>query len=367
MTDPNPATRVVRSRAIGAGALELGALISAVQRNCDISDAQYAGDLTLCTFLLKMRELYRWEHDIPLSGEMPKHEVGDWMNARSTMWEHIESEPYAPLPLPSGEVDPFEVGRANAELGPYGLVYSGGYGRQCKPHFFLGQLKRTEMRHGHRVYVSGCEYARDLDAPPGMMLDGTVFVRTEALRRWLWERYEEWRFNPRRNEAMARAVAHYPFEHSPEAALTAMTANETEAVILHELGEAQVEADLGEAWPALLLAVMRGRAEIIVRAVRDLYADCLSTLPGLIEQREPATLHFFFANFVGMRRKLYPELAEAYRRWVETGDLDVLRQAASEGVARWGRTARELIALHERLGDAVGAEIEAWLAPKQMH
>lgn len=347
--------------------LDLAALINAVQRNCDISDAQFAGDLTLCTFLLKMRELYRWEHDIPLSANMPKGEVGDWMNARSAMWEHIESEPYVPLPLPSGEVDPFQVGRANAELIPHGLVYSGGYGRQCKPHFFLGQLVRSEMRQGHRVYVSGCEYARDLDAPPGMMLDGTVFVRTEALKRWLWERFEEWRFNPKRNEAMARAVAHYPFERSPEAALAAMTASETEAVILHELGEARAEAELGEAWNALLLGVMRSRAEIIARAVRDLYADCLSTLPGLIERGEPATLHFFFANFVGMRHKLYPELTEAYRRWALTGDLDVLRQEAGKGLERWGGTARELIDLHRALGEAAGSEIEARLAPKQIH
>lgn len=349
------------------GKLDLGALISAVQRNCDISDAQYAGDLTLCTFLLKMRELYRWEHDIPLSKDMPRAEVGDWMNARSAMWEHIETDPYTPLPLPSGEVDPFEVGRANAELIPHGLVYSGGYGRQCKPHFFLGQLKRTETRHGHRVHVSGCEYARDLDAPPGMMLDGTVFVRTEALKRWLWERYEEWRFNPKRNEAMARAVACYPFERSPEAALEAMTANETEAVILHELGEARAEADLGEAWSALLVSVMRSRAEIIVRAVRDLYADCLSTLPGLIERGEAATLHFFFANFVGMRRKLFPELTEAYRRWLDSGDLTVLGQAARAGLANWGRTAHELIAMHQARGEAVAGEIEARLAPKQLH
>lgn len=364
MSDLN-STQVGRTRTGPGAMLDLGALISTVQRNCDISDAQYAGDLTLCTFLLKMRELYRWEHDIPLGANMPRSEVGDWMNARSAMWEGIETDPYLPLPLPSGEVDPFEVARANAELIAHGLVYSGGYGRQCKPHFFLGQLLRSETRHGHRVLVAGCEYARDLDAPPGMMLDGAVFVRTEALKRWLWERYEEWRFNPKRNEAMARAVAYYPFECSPEVALAAMCANETEAVILHELGEARAEAELGEAWNALLVSVMRGRAEIIARAVRDLYADCLSTLPGLIERGEPATLHFFFANFVGMRRKLYPELAEAYRRWAATGDLDVLRQEAGAGLERWGRTASELIDLHRRLGEAAGPEIEARLAPRR--
>lgn len=342
----------------------LGAVVSAVQRNCHISDAQFAGDLTLCTFLLKMRELYRWEHDIPLSQDMPKGEVGDWMNARNRLWDEIETAPYEPLPLPGGPVDAFAVRAVNAELVPRGLVYSGGYGRQCKPHFFLARLARQEQRHGYPIYVAECEYARDLDAPPGMMLDDTIFVRTEALRRWLWERYEEWRWN-KRNEAMGRALASYPFERDVEAALQAMTATETESVILHEVGEARADADFGPDWPLLLAAVMRGRAEIIVRAVRDLYADCLSTLPGLIERAEPAAIHFYFANLVGMRRKLFPELVAGYRHWLETGDLAKLRAAAEAGLQRWGEEGQALLALYRELAEAVGPAIEARLAPRE--
>ncbi|MCS6786726.1 MAG: hypothetical protein NZ524_06820, partial [Thiobacillaceae bacterium] len=61
--------RMCTAAAVHHRRVDLAALINAVQRNCDISDAQYAGDLTLCTFLLKMRELYRWEHDIPLGAD----------------------------------------------------------------------------------------------------------------------------------------------------------------------------------------------------------------------------------------------------------------------------------------------------------
>jgi hypothetical protein len=340
--------------------LNLGAIVSAVQKNCHISDAQFAGDLTMCTFLLKMRELYRWEHDIPLTQDMPKSEVGRWMNDRERLWEGVEQAPYEALPLPSGAVDPFEVAAANRRLAPHGLIYSGGYGRFCKPHFFLGTLLRQEERHGFRVYVSACEYARDLDAPPGMMLDNTIFVRTEALKRWLWERYEEWRWS-KRNEAMGRAVACYGFEADPERALQAMTEAETETVILHELGEARANAELGEAWANLLTTLMRTRAEIVARAVRDLYADCISTLPGLLERAEPAPIHFFFANFLGMRHKLFPQLAVAYQRWDETGDLSGLRATAESGKARWLLAATELLALHARRGDNAAEHIEAWL------
>jgi hypothetical protein len=345
-------------------AFDLDAIVEAVRENCHISDAQHAGDLTLCTFLLKMRELYRWEHAIPLTREMPRAEVGDWMNARGQLWDGLEAAPYRPVPLPSGAVDPFESARINAELLARGYVYSGGYGRGCKPHFFLAELRRREQRHGFEIYISGRELARDLEAPPGMYLDRALFIRTEALRRWLWEKYEEWRWS-RKNEAMGRALAAYPFVAAPEAALDAMTATEMESVILHELGEARVGAELGQAWEDLLVAVMRGRAEIIVRAVRDLCADCLSSLPGLAERGEAAAIHFFFANFVGMRRRLAPELYAAYERWQEDGSAAVLAAAAAAGLERWRATAQVLLAMHAELGDAAAAAIEARLDPRE--
>jgi hypothetical protein len=346
-----------------ASTLDRDALIRAVQHNCHISDAQFAGDLTLCTFLLKMRELYRWEKRIPLSREMPRAEVGEWMNRRGEMWDGIEQEAYQPLPLPSGAVDPFESTLVNATLVPHGLVYSGGYGRHCKPHFFLGELTRSEKRAGYIVHICGRELARDLEAPPGMFLDCALFVRTEALRRWLWEKYEEWRWN-RKNEAMGRAFAMHGFESDAEAALDRMVETEMESVILHELGEARVGEALGEAWEKLLVDVFRTRAEIIVRAMRDLLVDCTSTLPGLLARGDAAALHFFSANFVGMRRKLFPELAEAYGHYVNTGDPGKLQEASRLGQMQWLATANDLLRLHAELGEEAGPAIEAKLAPR---
>ncbi len=341
----------------------LDAIVGAVRQNCHISDAQFAGDLTLCTYLLKMRELYRWERAIPLSSEMPKGEVGDWMNARAEVWDGMENAPYAPIPLGGEAVDPFDSRRINAVLSRRGYVYSGGYGRHCKPHFFLAELLRSESRDGYTLHVCGRELARDLDAPPGMYQDRTLFVRTEALRRWLWEKYEEWSWS-RKNEAMRRALTCYPFADDPERALDAMTACEMEAVILHELGEARVGEALGEAaWQGLLADVMRGRAEIMARAVRDLCADCLSTLPGLAARGEAAAIHFYFANFTGMRRKLAPQLYAAYTSWLETGDTTALRAAAAAGLSQWRELADEFLALHRQLGADVGPAIEAKLAP----
>ena len=51
--------------------------IQAIQRNCDIADALYAGDDTLCIYLLKMRDLYRWTVDIPIGQPVEREALGD--------------------------------------------------------------------------------------------------------------------------------------------------------------------------------------------------------------------------------------------------------------------------------------------------
>lgn len=306
---------------------DLAALISAVQRNCDIADARHAGELTMCIYLLRMRDFYCWEHELAPGREVERDAVGSWMQERERIWEALEDTPFERLPLASSSVDPFETTSVNAAVQARGLVYSAGYGRRGRPQFFLGELARSERRDGHDIRIAGCEYARDMEAHPGMLLGDTVFVRTETLRRWLWDRIEEWRWT-RKNEALRRALACYPFDTDPAGALDAMTRTETESVILHELGEARMGAELGERWPALLAQVAGTQQEITARALRDLCADCISTLPALAERGEPAPIHFHFANFTGMRRELEPGLADAYRRWVEgTGAVDLGREA----------------------------------------
>jgi len=155
-------------------------LAQAVQRNCDISDARHAGDYGLCTFLLKMREYYRWENELPFGRSLPKDELGEWLKSREQAWEAIEEEAFEPLPLASGALDPFEAAAANRELLPQGGVYGAGYGRMGKPVFFLGALERIEEREGLTICVSSCEYARELAAPPAMLQGRTIYVRLEG-------------------------------------------------------------------------------------------------------------------------------------------------------------------------------------------
>ena len=116
-------------------------------------------------------------------------------------------------------------------------------------------------------------------------------------------------------------------------------------MILHEVGEAMAGELLGDAWREMALSVARTRSEPAVRAVRDLLADCLSTLPELLERTNVPALHFYFATFDAPRRQLFPQALEAYEHFLRYGALDRLWSIVREGEERWLATARELLEL----------------------
>jgi hypothetical protein len=327
--------------------LELSALIDTVQKNCTIADARHARDMTMCTFLLEMREYYRWEMEIPYGARLPKDELGDWLNARESLWDAVEEEDFAPLPLTDSGIDPFEADHINRTLIPQGLVYSSGLGHFRKPHFVLAELKRAEVRDGMQVLVAGCEYARDLIAPPAAMRDGAIFLRMDAVRRLLWNKYEEWQWKEK-DTALGRAFAHYDFERDIERGLDRMAEAESEAMILHEIGEARAEKLLGEDWNAMLGQLSSRHAELLARAVRDHLADCLVTLPTLLEREAIGSLHFYLANLSGLRRALFPALPQAYEAWLGNGDTAKLAAVIKVAEAHWLDAARHLSATYHR-------------------
>ncbi|MHB1094042.1 Sfum_1244 family protein [Thiobacillus sp.] len=327
--------------------LELSALIDTVQKNCTIADARHARDMTMCTFLLEMREYYRWEMEIPYGARLPKDELGDWLNARESLWNTVEEEDFSPLPLSATGIDPFEADDINRALIPQGLVYSSGLGHFRKPHFVLAELKRAEVRDGVQVLVAGCEYARDLIAPPAAMRDGAIFLRMDAVRRLLWNKYEEWQWKEK-NTALGRAFAYYDFEHDIERGLDRMVDAESEAMILHEVGEARAESLLGADWNAMLGHLTSRHAELLARAVRDHLADCMVTLPTLLEREAAGSLHFYLANLSGLRRALFPALPQAYEAWLDSGDATQLAALVNAAEAHWLNTARQLMTTYHR-------------------
>jgi hypothetical protein len=304
-----------------------------------------------------MREYYRWEKRYPFGTKLAHDALSRWLDERERLWGDLEAAPFECLPLNGDCYDPFDAAAVNTALLPHGLVYSAGYGPYAMPHFFLGSLSRLEQREGFTLLVSAAEYARDLTAPPAMMQGRTMFIRRESFRRMLWERYEEWSWK-REEGAMARAVSHYDFAGDIDAALDAMTDTEIEAAILHEIGEGRAGERLGPQWRELVLALARSKTELVARAVRDHLADCLSTLPVLVEHRNAASIDFYFANLRGMRKHLFPALYRGYQDWVDSGSPARLEAIVRTGEAHWTALGEQMLALFRQRGTDCQEAIE---------
>ena len=331
-------------------------LLDAVRTNCRISDARHARELTLCTYLLAMRDAYRWEHGLDAEAPLPPASLGAWVAEREAQWDALEGADYVALPVGDVTVGPFDAAAVNRALVPRGQVYAAGIGRFGKPQFFLGELLRDERRDGLRVLVAGREWARDLAPAPAALRADTVVVRQDALRRWLRGKIEVWAHR-RAEGPLARALAAYGIHDAPRPALERMVATETEALILHEIGEHRAGAELGPDWPAMLAELADRRAELFARAVRDHLADCLVTLPALLAQGDEASLHFWFGNLEGVRRELAPRLVAAGGAFAEGDRGQALRLAVNFGGAHWHRVAAAVLALHREHGAESAAAI----------
>ena len=313
-----------------------------VQFNCHVADASHAGDYTLCIYLLKMREFYRWEQQASLSTSLNSEHIGLWLKQRENLWESLEEDEFSPLLINDEAYDPFNSNEINRLINDDQLVYSAGYGLNNRPHFFLADLEQHEQHGGYELYIAGKEHARDMSAPPAMSIDNKIYIRKESFRRLLWEKLETWRWN-RPDNALGRAFACYDCENDLDQALLQMSDAEVRNVIEHEKGEIEAGKLLGPGWEELLYELPYSKASIMLRAIRDHLADALTTLPALLQLDHPASWHFYFGNLNNMRKSLFPALNAAYENWVKTGSLQELKLAIEKSKYHWLTLCEEIL------------------------
>ncbi len=285
--------------------MQLNAFIKTVQHNCAISDARYARDYTLCIYLLRMREYYRWRHNIPLGEPLQIDTVGNWVTDRETEWDLIEEQDYQPLPLLDKSINPFDSEAVNEHLRPSGLTYSAGYGRLGQPHFVLAKHLATTCQLDITCVESGSEIARDSITQPAMAQGNTVYIRHECISGLLWQMLEEWRLT-QTNGPMARLVTYYALNDDCDLNLSIRrAAKDLSRVFLeHEHGEIEAGKLLGPEWDSMAKNLIGTPAENYIRAVRDLYADSLRTIPMILHENAAHYLDFWLASVHGIRQQL---------------------------------------------------------------
>lgn len=300
--------------------INIDQLTADVQFNCDVADASFAGNYTMCIYLLKMRELYRWSSAINQSEPLSGSSVSRWVQQKEAHWESLEAEDFRPISIDGAVYDPFDVDAINQRLSAQRLIYGAGYGRGCRPQFYLADLESHESYPSYEVMVSAHEYARDLASPVAMSQGRLIYVRRESIRRMLWEQIEAWRWRKSpEDEPLARALSWYDLDDDPEYALDELTDLQMEYAIHHEVGEIVATSLLGNDWADMLMQHPGSRIELIARAIKDHLADAMVTLPELSEASHDVAVHLYFSNMSPLRKKLFPQLVQAYDDWRRTG------------------------------------------------
>lgn len=322
---------------------ELQSLIATIQQNCRIADAWNAQENPMCIYLMKMRDYYRWTHDLPIHICPPGEQLGKWINQQEQLWEQLAEQPFEDLVINGQQFAPFDVPAINETLKAYELYYSAGYGRGGQAHFHLGEIHPIAALSVENLFITDREFARDMSASPAHTQQQTIVIRKDALRRYIWSKVEEWQWKKPDN-AMGKLMSIYPFEQSPESALEQMTNHELHAVLLHEQGEKEAGEILGPQWEEMLTAIQGRREEIICRAARDHLADTLVTLPVLLDEPNWPSIHFYFANLEGFRKLIWPQLHHCYREGRDEQQPDTLIMFLKEnGASLWRERCESLL------------------------
>jgi hypothetical protein len=327
-------------------------LIEAVRWNCDIASAGQAGHFSLCGLLLRLRQLYKWEHGLSPWREPDGDAVLEWIARRERTWDNLEEASWQALAWGQSAIDPFAVDTLNDHLIPQGLAYGAGLSRGLAPTFFLGELLEARHIGELTILVLGPELARDLDASPALCQGTLIYARRQALAFYLWDRLSD--PTQQGNAYLQLALKAYglPLKdllRDPEAyqeQFNAFLAGELEAVIRHEMGEA-LEPSLKGAFPAVLQRFPQTRVELWVRTLKDVLADVndWGRLAYLIGEQCLPSLAVMLAWRPGLYPLLLPELEPAFQDLLATDDWGGMEMARRQALGRLRETAVGLNAL----------------------
>lgn len=310
-------------------------LQKAIQFNCDISDARDNGIYSICTLVLKLRNLFKWENNIEPWDEPHPSEILDWIDSRENYWDDIKTKPYQELPVNGSCIDPYHVVKINDYLKTTGLVYGSGYGRSMKSIFFLAEKLEDKKVDGCQTIILGHEYAKELASPFAMLQDETIYIRKEPLRFYLWDQIQE--ATPSGKKAMLHSLQQYNLLNKDGLLnrnlliekLDFIVDQEMSTYIYHEVGEMHDTSLDRDTLKTIISFFPDSPIEFLARAIKDILADThpKGMLCHILDQRKKASLGFYVAFLDGLRKVLFPEIIDAFDLFLGDEDWTHIEEA----------------------------------------
>ncbi|GAB4545424.1 MAG: hypothetical protein Fur0020_14490 [Thermodesulfovibrionia bacterium] len=317
--------------------LDINDIASQVKYNCNISDARYWGFYSPCGLLMRMRDLYRSENSLKPWDKIKKEDVSEWIGERERLWSRFEPLDLSNIKIMGKGYKPFDVKGINSRLLEEGYLYAAGYGSLLKPFFMLSEVNSVSRYGRYKVYITGRELARDLSTSPAMLQGDTIIARREAMGFFLWGKFEE--VGQRGGDSiLSHAFREFGLlrdepSHDIEEGFERLIQDEIETYIHHELGEASQRMVLGRWWKELLMSLPYSRAELFIRAVKDILSDTCDKgmLKHIIKNKKRASLILYIALLSGYRRSIFPEIITAYNEFRQRDDWSIIEDARIKG------------------------------------
>ena len=325
-----------------------------VMFNCHVSDAKYGGVFSLCGFLLRMRDYYKWEKNLNPWDEPDYSELLAWVEDREKLWETTSREEFRSIELNGHSFDPFDVEAINAAISPHSLLYGAGYATGMKPTFFLATVKSLQRVKRMDIHILDRELARDIFTSPAMRQGRHIITRPWAMAALIWDLILEQK--PSTAEVLKYSLADFDLDldrllHSPALLakdLWRLSRHESETWVYHELGEALQKEFQLELWQEIIASYSNTVVEKAARAVKDILADTheQGLLAHIITQRKIGSLGFYLCLIPPMSRAIFPEISTAFERIRTAKDWNFLEEARHRGYQRARVMAAKLTGYH---------------------
>ncbi|MEJ2056697.1 MAG: hypothetical protein P8X39_02515, partial [Desulfofustis sp.] len=311
-------------------------LLSDIQYNCDVSDARDHGIYSMCSMVLKLRSLYKWEHRIEPWKEPESAELLDWIEAKESYWEGLAERDFRPVRLQDSSCAAHDTAAINRDQAGKNLFYGAGHGRSMKSIFFLSQVVNRHEVEDQPVVLLGRDYAREMAAPFALVQDNQVIIRLDSLRFFLYDHIQELRSSSR--SSFRFFLDQYGLlrggsldQQRLPAVLEQIVTGELDLFIFHEVGEI-----LDKSLNLTTLHYLFGRfggsvIEFVCRAVKDVLADThpRGVLAHIIKERRESTLSLYVSFLDGLRAELFPEMSAAWNSFLENRDWQTVQRACS--------------------------------------
>ncbi|WP_353684819.1 Sfum_1244 family protein [Thermodesulfovibrio sp. 3907-1M] len=318
-----------------------------VSYNCDVSDANYWGYFSICTLLLRLRELFKIERGLEPWDSISNEEILPWIEKKEAVWKKLENATLVPIQINGNSYSPFDIDEINSIIVNNGFVYGAGFALFMKPSFFVGSIYRFEKIDGYNVYFIDKEIVRDIFSSPGMSVGDTIFIRLTDIKYRLWEDLQSWRGKNSHEFFLKYGILHDSQISSEE--FKKIVNTYSKIVLYHEIAEQQLNSSC---WNEMIKKCDNSKTEHILRGIIDFIADFSEKGPvyKAVLERNKELLSLYILTQGAYQKKILKPVFLQIQKALISDDWQKIEEIRNLEFNRWKNNHKQILEIFKLQG-----------------